>query len=317
MGIISVDTSYGAMEFEISGDSPTELENDKIREIVSNPKPFFSETEQTQTSTQGSDSVEQFDRTTGIQDAGLRASLSIVDKADEREAVLQKSGLTVEDYTRDSGGQLALTPSGAKKFGIETDKNIVIDESGFTKSDIVDLAGIVPEISGAVGGALVGQALIPIPFLGAALGAAFGGGLGNTVEEIGEYIAGVSRQTFGETAKQSGKEALIAGAFEGAGQLLFRGISKLFSPSGSRLSKEDLILAGQSMDAGITPNLSALGSASLISRQQALAEKIFRSSKRLTDNHNAITAKIAKFRSDAGASDVNDLGRILKEDLFI
>ena len=313
MGIISVDTSYGAMEFEISGDSPTELENDKIREIVSNPKPFFSETEQTQTSTQGSDSVEQFDRTTGIQDAGLRASLSIVDKADEREAVLQKSGLTVEDYTKDSGGQFALTPSGAKKFGIETDKNIIIDESGFTKSDIVDLAGIVPEISGAVGGALVGQALIPIPFLGAALGAAFGGGLGNTIEEIGEYIAGVSRQTFGETAKQSGKEALIAGAFEGAGQLLFRGISKLFSPSGSRLSKEDLILAGQSMDAGITPNLSALGSASLISRQQALAEKIFRSSKRLTDNHNAITAKIAKFRSDAGASDVNDLGRILKE----
>ena len=134
MAIITVESSYGPMDFEIAGDTPTPNENFKIRDIISNASQFNQSTgESTQESMQSSGP--EFDRTTGIQDAGLRAGLSISDNSEEREAVLQKNGLTVEDYTKDSGGQLALTPSGAKKFGIETDKNIIIDESGFTKSD--------------------------------------------------------------------------------------------------------------------------------------------------------------------------------------
>lgn len=311
MGIISVDTAYGAMEFEISGDAPTQLENDKIREIVSNPKPFFSEIDQGQTSAQGSD--QSFDTTTGIQDAGLRASLSIADKFEEQEAVLQKNGLNEEDYTKDNRGQLALTPSGAIKFGIETDKNIVIDERGLSKNDISDLAGIAPEIGGAVTGAVVGQALIPIPILGAMIGAAIGGGGANLIEEFYEMASGVSRQTPGEIAKQTGKEALLSGAFEGGGQILFKTIGKAFSPGGSKLSPEDLKLMGESIEMGITPTLSTLGASPVISRQQALAERIFKSSPRLKRNFDVINSKIEKFREKAGASDVNELGRILKE----
>ncbi len=311
MGIISVDTSYGAMEFEISGDSPTQLENDRIREIVMNPKPFFTEVEQGQVESQLTDT--EFDRTTGIQDAGLRADLSIADKLSEQVKVLQNNGLDENDYTTDLGGQLAVTPSGAKKLGIETTQNIIIDEKGFTSSDLSDIAGIAPEVTGAVTGAIIGQAVIPIPFVGAIIGSAIGGGAGNLAEEIYEAVKGFSDQSAGEIAKQTGKEALIAGAFEGAGQVLFKTLGKLFSPSGSKLSPEDLKLAGQSIEAGITPNLSALGSPSLIARQQALAERIFKSSPRLKRNHEAITAKIEKFRNDAGASDINDLGRILKE----
>ena len=311
MGIISVDTSYGAMEFEISGDSPTQLENDRIREIVMNPKPFFTEVEQGQVESQLTDT--EFDRTTGIQDAGLRADLSIADRLSEQVKVLQNNGLDENDYTTDLGGQLAVTPSGAKKLGIETTQNIIIDEKGFTSSDLSDIAGIAPEVTGAVTGAIIGQAVIPIPFVGAIIGSAIGGGAGNLAEEIYEAVKGFSDQSAGEIAKQTGKEALIAGAFEGAGQVLFKTLGKLFSPSGSKLSPEDLKLAGQSIEAGITPNLSALGSPSLIARQQALAERIFKSSPRLKKNHEAITAKIEKFRNDAGASDINDLGRILKE----
>ena len=311
MGIISVDTAYGAMEFEISGDSPTQLENEKIREIVSNPKPFFSEIDQGQTSMQGSD--QSFDTTTGIQDAGLRAGLSIADKFEEQEAVLQKNGLNEEDYTKDNRGQLALTPSGAIKFGIETDKNIVIDERGLSKNDISDLAGIAPEIGGAVTGAIVGQALIPIPILGAMIGAAIGGGGANLIEEFYEMASGVSRQTPGEIAKQTGKEALLSGAFEGGGQILFKTIGKVFSPGGSKMSPEDLKLMGESIEMGINPTLSTLGASSIISRQQALAERIFKTSPRLKRNFDVITSKIEKFRTNAGASDPNELGRILKE----
>ena len=177
MGSVELDSAQGPVTFTIKGDEPSRSEMIKIQTALRGLQIDYDVGSE-DTEFTGS-SVDQnnvgFDRTTGIQDAGLRAGLSISDNSEEREAVLQKNGLTVEDYTKDSGGQLALTPSGAKKFGIETDKNIIIDESGFTKSDIADLAGIVPEITGAVGGAIFGQLTFPVPFLGAMLGAAAAG----------------------------------------------------------------------------------------------------------------------------------------------
>ena len=313
MGSIELDSSQGPVTFNIKGDEPSRTEMIKIQKALRGLELGSNVEDSTLGTTSSNQIGQEFDRTTGIQDAGLRADLSIADKLSEQVKVLQNNGLDENDYTTDLGGQLAVTPSGAKKLGIETTQNIIIDEKGFTSSDLSDIAGIAPEVTGAVTGAIIGQAVIPIPFVGAIIGSAIGGGAGNLAEEIYEAVKGFSDQSAGEIAKQTGKEALIAGAFEGAGQVLFKTLGKLFSPSGSRLSPEDLKLAGESMEAGITPNLSSLGSASLISRQQALAERIFKSSKRLTDNHNAITAKIAKFREDAGASDINDLGRILKE----
>ena len=163
MGSVELDSAQGPVTFTIKGDEPSRSEMIKIQTALRGLQIDYDVGSE-DTEFTGS-SVDQnnvgFDRTTGIQDAGLRAGLSIVDDAEEREAVLQRNGLTVEDYTRDSGGQLALTPSGAKKFGIETDQNIIIDEKGMSANDISDLAGIAPEIGGAVGGALVGQVLIP------------------------------------------------------------------------------------------------------------------------------------------------------------
>ena len=88
---------------------------------------------------------QMFDRTTGIKNAKLRASLSVAEKDSEKIKVLKKFGLSDDDFTQDNRGQFALTPSGAKQFGLETDKNVIIDESGLTRYDFADLAGIVPE----------------------------------------------------------------------------------------------------------------------------------------------------------------------------
>jgi len=313
MGIISYETEYGPIEFEIAGEKPTTKEQLKIEDLLIEPAQFF---ENPQSKTQGSSLTEVgFDRNTGIQDAALRANLSTADKLSEKINVLQSNGLSSEDYTQDNRGQLALTPSGAKKFGIQTDKNIVIDESGFTKSDIADFAGIAPEISGAVGGALLGQALIPIPFLGAMLGAAFGGGGGNVLEEFYEISKGFSDQTPAEIAKQTGKEALIAGAFEGVGQAVFKVLGKVLGgPSASKLPEAERELIKKSLDMNIDPSMDIMGANALLSRQQAMTENIFKGSPRTIKNTKSINAKIDDLYKKAGVGigDVDGLGATLK-----
>jgi len=67
MGIISVNTNFGPVEFVISGDTPTTQEEMKIRDALVDARDLFPKNQ----------SVEQegFDTTTGIQDAGFRAAL--------------------------------------------------------------------------------------------------------------------------------------------------------------------------------------------------------------------------------------------------
>ena len=319
MGVITIESKYGPIDIKISGDEPTFEESNQIEKISARPESFLPKeiiSERSAQSGGGNIFDSNFDTTTGVQDTALRADLSRADRLSEKIKVLQGNGLSSEDYTQDNRGQLALTPSGAKKFGIETDKNIVIDESGFTKSDIVDLAGIAPEITGAIGGALVGQAVIPIPVVGAMLGAAFLGGSGSLLEEFYEISKGFSDQTPEEIAKQTGKEALIAGAFEGAGQAVFKILGKVFGgPTASKLPQSERDAIMKSIDMGIDPSLDQMGGNALLARQQAMSENILKSSPRLVKNNAAINRKIDELYSKAGVGVGNsdDLGAALKQ----
>ena len=134
--------------FEISGEKPNYVEMKQIEKLV-------MEMERSDRSVSfGSGSDNKFDYDTGIKSAGLRAALGAAENRDEEILNLKKFGLTEQDYTRDPYGKLDLTPSGAKKFGVDSTKNVLIDESCFSRYDIADLASIAPELSGAIGGAL-------------------------------------------------------------------------------------------------------------------------------------------------------------------
>ena len=43
MGIISVDTKYGPLEFEIKGDAPSVSEQLKIQDVLVAPEQYFSD----------------------------------------------------------------------------------------------------------------------------------------------------------------------------------------------------------------------------------------------------------------------------------
>ena len=256
---------------------------------------------------------EDIDTKSGIQNAGLRAELSLAETDDDQVAVLRSYGLDQTDFARDNRGRLAVTPEGAKKLGVNTEKLTLIDEEGFSMNDLSDLAGIAPEVIGAVGGAITGQALIPIPILGAALGAGFGAGGGQAVEEVFEAVRGTQTQTDEEVLKDVATEATIgflADATFGVLGAGIRGVRGTVRP-GKGLSDEELKTVGESLEAGIVPSLGAIRAPALIARQQAIAEKTLGTSKRLKRNNEILQAKIADLRARVGAASDEEVGEII------
>tara|TARA_Y100001972_G_scaffold55479_1_gene68330 strand:+ start:1523 stop:4480 length:2958 start_codon:yes stop_codon:yes gene_type:complete len=254
----------------------------------------------------------EFDRKTGIKDTKLRSALGAAENKEEEESILYKFGLTKSDFVRDKRGNLALTPDGATKFGVKTDRNIVIDEEGFSRYDLADLTAIAPEFSGAVAGAIAGQTLIPIPILGAMIGAGLGGAGGSLLEEGIEGLAGVSKQTAGEIAKDAAIEGGISALGEGVVSILGQGFNILRRGQKSGADDDTIRAVGMGREEfGITADPGRSGFNPILSRAFATGEKIFGGSPRTFKNNQAIQKVLTEFRDAAGEIDPNGLGAAL------
>ena len=307
MGIVTVDTKYGPIDVTIGGDEPTTEEIFKLNDIKFNTKNYLPEDVVTNYEKTLKGQSVDFDYVTGIQDTKLRAMLGRADSKEDEEKVLREGfNLLETEYTRDNLGNLALTPEGALKFGVETDKPVLIDERGFTRQDLADLSGLGTTLAGGVGGALIGQAAIPVPVLGAVIGATIGGGAGKAAEEGIEAFQGVQAQTGSEITKDIIKEGLISGAGEGifgiAGKVfrLASGTSRV----GKGVPEERLSDIAKANESGYMLSLGTIGAPSLASRQQAIAEKALGTSKRLRNNHAKIMEDLKWLRGADGEVDV-------------
>lgn len=306
MGTIQVKTNDGVLSFKIKGDTPTPLEQMRMQRVIT------EQSSKSRRSVERKKERQMFDYKTGIQDKKLRRRLSRADTKEDEILALKSMGLTEEDFTRDRRGRIALTPKGAAKFDVQSDKNVVIDERGLTMADFSDLSSLSREIAGGVGGALVGQAAIPIPILGAAAGAFLGTGGAKLLEEGQEYLEGTQSQTGTEVLKDTALDATIGAASEFGGQVLFKGIGKLFGKTGGDLTDDQIKLAGKSIEKfGIKPTLGQIGANKLLSRQQSMGENIIGTSGRLRENHKAIVKQLEKMRSDYGTSDPSAIADIL------
>jgi len=298
MPTITVDTSIGPVNFEIEGDSPSPIESTRINRILAEEIPEMVSEQRVASGASSGES--EFDTETGITNNKLRRQLAGAETATEEENVLGRFGFREGDYTRDNRGNLAITPEGALLLGIETNKPIMIDESGFSLSDLQDFVGAAgEEIVGGIGGAIAGQAAIPIPILGAAIGAAIGAGGGKLVEEGVETLRGTQEQTLGEVGKDALVEAAIAGAGEGIFGVVAKGFGAVVGRGrvGSKLDPQTQADVATAIESRYKPSLSAMGANSLVSRQQALAEKALGTSKRLRENHDQVMTDLGKLRS--------------------
>ena len=317
MGIIRVETPQGIVRVEIEGNEPTQEELAAIDQQFSPQQKsrsfddLLEEAKKTTPTVQGQPQQSNFDTESGIQDFGLRSALSVAENNAEEEAILAKQGFTAQDYTRDNRGRLALTPSGARKVGVQTDKNVLIDEEGFSRNDLSDLVGILPELAGGVTGAIKGAAIgtgVAPGFgtlLGGAVGAFVGGGGGSLVEEAIEGVAGVSKQTAGDIAQ----DAAIEGGIAAAGELLF-GIPILayraIAPSGKKFiqeaSKEDLRITAEGIKRGLEPTIAQIKGRPIAAKFQQLQESVLGGSPRTQKISEAMEREIGelnKFVSQA------------------
>ena len=326
MGVLKVNLPNETFNVRIAGDKPTVQEqikiNDLIRERSRATAGVGSAARATAAEDLPSTKDEQlFDTTSGIKDAGLRAKLSAAETKGDAEAQLRVLyGMTEEDYIRDSRGRLALTPSGGAKIGVELSKPTLIDEDKFTRYDLADFAGVVPEIVGGVGGG-VGGAIIGAPagplgmLLASALGAGIGSSAGQALEEGIEAKLGVQTQTAEEVREDLETEFKIGFLSDltlGAFGLVGRGVGSTMR-AGKGLTEEELKVAAESIEMGINPTLSAIRAPSVVARQQGIVEKIFGSSPRLKKNNEVMQEKIAEFRSKVDAVGDDEAGRILLE----
>ena len=309
MAIINVETPEGVVKVEIAGDQPTQQESDAIRSQFFDTKKqdlsFEDLLAETKTTKQEQVDAPQsnFDTESGIQDFGLRSALSVAENDAEQEKILAAQGFTRSDYIRDNRGRLALTPTGAQKVGVRTDKNVLIDEEGFSRNDLSDLVGILPELSGGVAGAIkgatIGTGIAPGfgTLLGGAVGAFVGGGGGSLVEEAIEGIAGVSDQTAGDIAQ----DAAIEGGIAAAGELLF-GIPLLayraIAPSGKKFiqeaSKEDLRITAKGIEEGLEPTIAQIKGRPIAAKFQQLQESVLGGSPRTQKIAEAMDKKIGE-----------------------
>ena len=195
MAIIKVDTSDGIKEFQISGETPTETERERIMQIVS-PTEQLGQMKSIEGAGEkfASKFDEGFDYETGA-DSGLRAKVSFGETDGEQEKILRDQ-VGVGGYTKDSYGRLALTPEGQRVRGMEniSDKNIILEDEGFSFGDVADLAGLIPETAGAV----IGAVLTAPGIITSAFGAAAGAAAGQYLEEGIETLLGIQQQSFGK-----------------------------------------------------------------------------------------------------------------------
>ena len=181
---------------------------------------------------------EDFDYKTGIQNAFLRAQLDMADNMEEKEGVLQRYAGS-DGFIRDTRGNLAVTPLGQRRLSYKgmldknqvSDKNIVIDEEGFSFTDFADFGGTVGPLAGAIAALSPHGRLLRTlqPFLKSdritrSAAAAIGAGGGQLGEEALETVRGLQKQTIGEAGSEVLTEALIGGIgqglFEGGGAAL-------------------------------------------------------------------------------------------------
>jgi hypothetical protein len=291
MGIIKVETPEGIVQVEIEGDAPTQQESELIeQQFFGASKPFLPERtfQDLMAETKKESEDEGFDYKTGAS-SGIRALVSFGETAEEQEAILLKN-VGEGGYTKDSRGRLALTPEGQRSVGMKpSEKNVILEDEGFSAGDFADLAGILPESIGSVAGAIIGA---PGIITGAA-GAAAGAAAGQAFEEGIESLLGVQKQTLPEVGKDIAGEALLAGTVDLVGMGVFRAGKALVGGAAGKMSGEaaDAARGARLVDEGYMPSLERLGAPTAIGYSQKFAEGATKDATRVINNTSVAVSK--------------------------
>ena len=162
-----------------------------------------------------------FDYDTGVKSTKLRSLLGIAEGRDQAGREIEKEGILTtyagdEGFTYDSRGNLAITPEGQRTLAeknlfdekLFSDKNIVIDERGFSSGDFADFTGIAGPVFGAIAAlsphmrvAKFIKTLVGNQRFANILASGFGTAGGKGVEEAYESASDLQKQSKEEIAE--------------------------------------------------------------------------------------------------------------------
>jgi len=207
-----------------------------------------------------------FDYESGVNAPWLRTKLGAMETQGGKERVLEEA-VGSDGFTRNSKGDLALTPRGLRKLGIKptSNKYVVIDESGLSFNDLADFSGIIGPIVGSIAGSIFtrgklkpkfpGLKDVSIKQIGAiSAGTGVGAAGGKGIEEGIEYVAGLQDNTPGELASLLATEAAIGAGGEalfGLGGKLLKYTFGQKALSKGKLGAEDLKMASAISKTGV------------------------------------------------------------------
>jgi hypothetical protein len=212
-----------------------------------------------------------FDYESGVNAPWLRVKLGAAETQGEKERILEQA-VGGQGFTRNSRGDLALTPDGLKKLKIKptSNKYVVIDESGFSWNDFSDFSGIIGPVVGSIAGSIFTRGKLKPKFAGlknisvgqlgvVSAGTGVGAAGGKAIEESLEYVAGLQENTPGELAELLATEAAIGAGGEalfGLGGKLLKYTFGQKALSKGELGAKDLRMAAAMSDTGIVDSLT-------------------------------------------------------------
>ena len=203
----------------------------------------------------------------GLKSMKLRGLLGLGEKRDERGREIEKEKVLTnyvgtEGFTYNTKGDLAITPEGQKSL-IEqglyeekdyTDKNVIVDETGYSHGDLADLAGLVGPVFGAI--AAMSPHLRAIKLLQATLGlrggrilaAASGAALGKGGEEALEVQQEQQLQDREEIQDLMLREFKFGAFGQGAGELIGTGFAAFFGKKAPTIDVRDAYVVSKGYD---------------------------------------------------------------------
>ena len=309
MGQITINTPQGPALVDIAGDTITQEELARLRElappaegetfdytvvetpVVETPVVETPRTETPQPETAPIDGE--------IEDISFRYQVARMDNDEEKTNLLNQllGQGTFERVAPDTFvvDQAQVSPEIRQKYGLGDTGKVYVDKPGFTWRDVVDFGGESgPVVAAAVGASLAVSGMAALPAMLVVGGAAAGA---KAIDEGIEWLQGLNKQSAGTVAANIAIEAPLNAAFEGFGRVIAAGIGRLFKGPGAEVSAARIAEIQQksgvsprqatkiaqeeanqsfatAVRAGAAPTIQAATGKSLAARVLAINEKI-------------------------------------------
>ena len=298
MSTILINTPQGVAEVTIAGNTPTQEELDRLRQLAPPDDPVVG-FDYSMVEEEVEEEPEKPDLPTEeIENASLRYQVGRMDDDEEKANLLtQMLGEgTFERIGEDTFvvDQEQVSPELRDKYGLKDTGKVYVDKPGLSWYDVVDFAGESgPPVAAAVGASLMATGFGILPGMAIVGGAA---ALAKAADEGIEYLQGLNRQSAGDVASSIAIEGALNAGFEVVGRGAAWGIGRLIKGPGPVVSaeriseltakgmsvskakkdatEEALAQARQMIAGGARPTIQEVTGKSLAARALAINEKI-------------------------------------------